>query len=172
MSEKLIYLMSFVLVLAVTGTATADQWTIPVPDANFDDYHVTLHDYVDIVDSAYVALDAWKSHNGGAWIGHDYYWNDPEGPDLPALSGNNILYGSEDLIYQILDEEFIEGGTYTLSVWQGLAWSGYSRAWALHFTGEDYNNNLIQTSGLAPVGSWQQVSLSYTATAGTSRLKT
>jgi len=38
MSKKLFYLMSFVLVLAVTGTASADQWDITVPDAGFDDH--------------------------------------------------------------------------------------------------------------------------------------
>ena len=37
MSTKLIYLMSFVLFLAVTGTASADV-DITVPDADFDDY--------------------------------------------------------------------------------------------------------------------------------------
>ena len=90
---------------------------------------------------------------------------------MPPLSGNNKAYGGEeeqeedDYIYQILDETFIEGGTYTLSVWTGLAWSGYADGWWLYFTGEDYTNNLIEASGSAPVGSWQQVSLVYTATA-------
>jgi hypothetical protein len=36
--------------------------------------------------------------------------DDPEGPDLPALSGNNKAYGNddgtEDYLYQILDETF------------------------------------------------------------------
>ena len=88
---------------------------------------------------------------------------------MPALSGNNKAYGndggSEDYIYQILDETFIEGKTYTLSVWVGQAWDGYENGWGLYFTGEDYTNNLIEASGEAPVGSWQQVSLEYTATA-------
>jgi len=168
MSKKLFYLISFVLVLAVTGTASADhQWDITVGDAGFDDYTLSPHSYIDIADPCYynTVPDPWECLYGEAWIGYDNYWDDPEGPDLPALSGHNIAYGYDDYIYQILDETFIEGGTYTLSVWVGLAWSGYSSAWSLYFTAEDYANNLIQTSGSAPIGSWGQVSLAYTATA-------
>ncbi|MBW2621136.1 MAG: hypothetical protein JRC56_07385, partial [Deltaproteobacteria bacterium] len=158
MSKKLIYLMSFVLVLAVTGTASADH-IITVPDAGFDDHVLNnVGDWIDIADSGYTG--AWKSHSGDTWIAWNYY-----GDDLPALSGNNTAYGYEDYIYQILDETFIEGTTYTLSVWAGQAWSGYADGWWLYFTGEDYTNNLIEASGNGPVGSWGQVSLVYTATA-------
>ena len=166
MCRKLICLASFVLVLAVMGTASADQRTITVPDAGFDDHVLNnVGDWLYIGDSSYTG--AWKSlfTENGAWIDYDYYAADG---DLPALSGNNKAYGTysaEDYIYQILDETFIEGATYTLSVWTGLAWSGYDDYWSLYFTGEDYTNNLIETSGSAPVGSWQQVSLVYTATA-------
>jgi hypothetical protein len=148
------------------GTASADQRTITVPDAGFDDHVLNnVGDWLYIGDSSYTG--AWKSlfTENGAWIDYDYYAADG---DLPALSGNNKAYGTfsaEDYIYQILDETFIEGATYTLSVWTGLAWSGYDDYWSLYFTGEDYTNNLIETSGSAPVGSWQQVSLVYTATA-------
>ncbi|MCK4293917.1 MAG: hypothetical protein KAY65_12020, partial [Planctomycetes bacterium] len=116
-------------------------------------------DWIDIADISYTG--AWKSHSGDAWIDYGYYEADG---DLPALSGNNKAYGYEDYIYQILDETFIEGETYTLSVWVGQAWEGYENGWRLYFTGEDYTNNLIEASGDAPVGSWQQVSLVYTAT--------
>ena len=166
MCRKLICLASFVLVLAVMGTASADQRTITVPDAGFDDHVLNnVGDWLYIGDSSYTG--AWKSlfTENGAWIDYDYYAADG---DLPALSGNNKAYGTysaEDYIYQILDETFIEGATYTLSVWTGLAWSGYDDYWSLYFTGEDYTNNLIETSGSAPVGYWQQVSLVYTATA-------
>ena len=166
MCRKLICLASFVLVLAAMGTASADQRTITVPDAGFDDHVLNnVGDWLYIGDSSYTG--AWKSlfTENGAWIDYDYYAADG---DLPALSGNNKAYGTfsaEDYIYQILDETFIEGATYTLSVWTGLAWSGYDDYWSLYFTGEDYTNNLIETSGSAPVGSWQQVSLVYTATA-------
>jgi hypothetical protein len=166
MSKKLLYLMSFVLVLAMTGTASADQWDITVPDAGFDE-HVLDNpgDWIYIGDEAYTG--AWQSlfAENGAWIDYNYYASDG---DLPALSGNLKAYGTytaDDYIYQILDETFIEGGTYTLSVWVGIAWSGYDDYWSLYFTGEDHANNLSETSGSAQVGSWGQVSLVYTATA-------
>ena len=37
MCKKLIYLMSFVLVLAVTGTASADQLAITIDNPGFED---------------------------------------------------------------------------------------------------------------------------------------
>jgi len=167
MSKKLIYLVSFVLVLAVTGTASADLWDITVPDAGFDDHVLNnVGDWIYIGDSGYTG--AWKSDYGpgGAYIDY-HYWDG----DLPALSGNFKAYPSDaetfDYIYQILDETFIEGGTYTLSVWVGNAWpgEGYADGWRLYFTGEDYKINLIEANGLALLGDWEQVSLVYTATA-------
>jgi len=141
---------------------------VTVPDAGFDDQELVPGGYLGIADVAYTG--AWKSHvgEGGAWVDNRYYIDDGEGPDLPPLSGNNKVYGGDDepdYIYQILDETFIEGQTYTLSVWTGLAWSGYTDGWWLYLTTEDYTNNLIEASGVAPVGSWRQVSLAYTATA-------
>ena len=134
---------------------------IAIPDAGFDDHVLTnVGDWIDIADSSYTG--AWKSHSGDAWIDYGYYAGDG---DLPALSGNNKVYGYDDYIYQILDETFIEGVTYTLNVWVGQAWSDYADGWWLYFTGEDYTNNLIEASGNAPVASWGQVSLVYTATA-------
>ena len=138
--------------------------TIPVPDAGFDDHVLSEGGYVYIGDDSYTG--AWKSHaSAGAWLDYGYYASDG---DLPALSGNNKVYGSEDstedYIYQILDETFIEGATYTLSVWVGQPWDGYANGWWLYFTGEDYTNNLIETGGSA-ASSWEQVSLVYTATA-------
>jgi len=142
---------------------TAVQRDITVPDAGFEDHVLT-----DEGDWFYLADDtitAWKSvaGTGGAWIGWNYY-----GVWL-AFNGNNKVYGyyetDNDYIYQILDETFIEGKTYTLSVWVGLGWSGYDDGWWLYFTGEDYTNELVQASGSAPVFSWKQVSLVYTATA-------
>ncbi|MHC4329664.1 MAG: hypothetical protein ACYSWW_16245, partial [Planctomycetota bacterium] len=124
MFRELIYLMSFVLVLALTGTASAGQWEIPVPDAGFDDHVLNnVGDWIYVSDAAYTGT--WKSAGGDAWIDYGYYAGDI---DLPALSGNNKLYPYEsnpDYVYQILDETFIEGATYTLSVWLGIAWSGY-----------------------------------------------
>jgi len=90
---------------------------------------------------------------------------------LPGRSGEFKAYASDgetfDYIYQILDETFVEGRTYTLSVWVGNAWprQGYADGWGLYFTGEDYKINLIEVHGLALLGDWEQISLVYTATA-------
>jgi len=90
---------------------------------------------------------------------------------MPARSGNFKAYPSDadafDYIYQILDETFIEGGTYTLSVWVGNAWpgQGYAEGWSLYFTAEDYTINLIEANGLALSADWEQISLVYIATA-------
>jgi hypothetical protein len=165
MKKSLIFVtMGFVVALCIPlSPVTAVQRDITVPDAGFEDHVLT-----DESDWFYLADDtitAWKSvaGTGGAWIGWDYYsvW--------PAFNGNNKVYGyyetDNDYIYQILDETFIEDKTYTLSVWVGSGWSGYDVGWWLYFTGEDYTDELVQASGSAPVFSWQQVSLVYTATA-------
>jgi len=151
---------TFLTVVAVLFalSASAGAVGITVPDAGFDDHVLAEGGYEDIAAGSYTG--AWSCDAGDAWIGYGYY-----GDELPALSGNNIAFGYEDYIYQILDETFIEDITYTLSVWTGQAWDGYDRDWWLYFTGEDYENNLIEASGLAPVGSWGEVSLPYTATA-------
>ncbi len=86
-----------------------------------------------------------------------------QNPD-PFFSSKSQLRLRLQGVYQILDETFVEGAEYTLSVWLGIAWDGYEDQWSLYFTGEDYANNLSEASGSAPVGSWQQVSLVYTAT--------
>jgi len=135
---------------------------ITVPDAGFDAHELTFGDYIYISDAAYTG--AWKPDVvEGAYVDYGYWSADG---DLPARSGNNKIYGGDvpDYIYQILDETFVEGKTYTLSVWVGQPWTGYGRAWSLYFTGEDYKNNLIEASGAAP-NTWRQVSLVYTATA-------
>jgi hypothetical protein len=171
MKKSLIYaIVGFVTVvcLPVRPTSANDQQLITVPDAGFDDHVLNnLGDYIYIGDSSYTG--AWKNDYGpddGAWI--DYrYWDD----DLPARSGNFKAYPSDgttfDYIYQILDETFTEGATYTLSVWVGNAWpgEGYADGWGLYFTGEDYKTNLAEAHGLALSGDWEQVSLVYTATA-------
>ncbi|UCF13915.1 MAG: hypothetical protein JSW59_10920 [Phycisphaerales bacterium] len=170
MSKELNYLMSFVLVLAVTGIASADQWEITVPDAGFDDHVLSnVGDYIYIGEAGYTG--AWKSDVGQAWIDYMYWRSEGDIDDLVARSGDFKAYPSDgeafDYIYQILDETFIEGGTYTLSVWVGNAWpaSGYADGWGLYFTAEDYSINLIEAHGLALSGDWEQISLVYTATA-------
>ena len=167
MSTKLSYFMSIVIVLTLTGFVQAEL--IPIPDAGFDDQVLSAGGYAYIGDGAWDGeLDypgPWQSSGGDAWIDNGYYAADV---DLPAVSGDNKLYGNDgvaDQIYQILDATFIEGATYVLSVQTGIAWSGYDDAWSLYFTGEDPNTNIAEASGNATVGAWQEVSLVYTATA-------
>jgi len=141
----------------------ADQWQVVVPDAGFDDHVLAnVGDWISISDVDYTG--PWESP-GSAWIDRLYWASEGWTEDLPAKSGNNKAYGDYDYLYQILDERFIEGGTYTLTVWVGQAWIGYDDNYSLCFTGEDYTNNLIEKHGYATVEDWGLESLSYTATA-------
>ncbi|GAI96992.1 unnamed protein product, partial [marine sediment metagenome] len=133
---------------------------IIIPDAGFDDHVLSVGGYIYLDDSSYTG--SWQSDSGWAWVDYMYY---QDGLELEALSGNQKVYGGESYIFQILDETFIPGATYTLSVWTGLLWSGEADGWWLYFTGEDYTDDLIETSGSAPVGDWEQASLMYTAAA-------
>ncbi|MCP4608445.1 MAG: hypothetical protein GY845_07010 [Planctomycetes bacterium] len=165
MNKSLIYLaIGLIVVLSLPlSPVTAGQNDIFVPDAGFEDH--VLNDEADWFYIADDTTNAWKSvaGTGGAWIGWNYYgfWL--------AYNGNNKAYGyyetDNDYIYQILEETFIEGKIYTLSVWVGAGWSGYPDGWWLYFTGEDYTNELAQASGNAPFSTWKQVSCVYTATA-------
>jgi len=161
------------LVFAIIGfsaavflpVSSATALDIIVPDAGFDDHVLNnLGDYVYIGGADYTG--AWRSDVGIAYIDY-HYWDG----DMPARSGDLKAYPSDagafDYIYQILDETFTEGVTYTLSVWVGNAWpgEGYADGWGLYFTGENYNVNLIEAHGLALSGDWEQISLDYTATA-------
>ena len=148
------------MVLAL-GTS-AGAWEITVPDASFEDHVLAEGGYVDIADAGYTG--AWSCAAGDAWVDYGYWRADGWPEDLYAHSGNNKAYGYEDFIYQILDETFIEGLTYTFSVWVGQPWEGDPTGWSLYFTGGDYTNNLIEASGTAGL-SWGQVSLQYTAIA-------
>ncbi len=171
MKKSLIYaIVGFVTAMCLPfSPASADDQLITIPDAGFDDHVLAVGDWVYIGEGPYAETSdytgPWQSAGGDTYIDNSYWAADV---DLPALSGDNKLYGYEEIegyIYQILDEQFVEGQTYTLSVWVGLAWEGYDDYWSLYFTAEDHSNDLIEVSGNAPVGSWEQVSLVYTATA-------
>jgi hypothetical protein len=107
---------------------------------------------------------AWSCDAGDSWVDYGYWRADGYLEDLYAHSGNNKAYAYEDYIYQILDETYVEGLTYTLSAWVGQPWEGYASGWWLYLTGEDYTDELSEASGEAPLD-WQQVSVSFTATA-------
>ncbi|MGB2866719.1 MAG: hypothetical protein WBC05_25535 [Sedimentisphaerales bacterium] len=170
MKKSLIYAITgFVIAMCLPfSPVSANDQLITVPDAGFEDHVLNnVGGWIYIGDSSYTG--AWKNDYGpgdGAYIDY-HYWDG----DLPARSGNFKAYPSDaetfDYIYQILDETFIEGATYTLCVWVGNAWpaEGYADGWRLYFTGEDYKINLIEAHGLALLGDWEQVSLVYTATA-------
>jgi len=171
MNKSLIYaIVGFVTAMCLSfSAASAEDQLITVPDAGFDEHVLAVGNWVYIGDGPYAESSdytgPWQSGGGDTYIDNSYWAADI---DLPALSGDNKLYGYEEVegyIYQILDEQFVEGQTYTLNVWVGLAWEGYDDYWSLYFTAEDHSNNLIELSGNAPVGSWEQVSLVYTATA-------
>ena len=148
----------------------AGEQMIPVPDAGFDEHTLTPGGYVHLSDAAYTG--PWKGDVvDGAFVDYGYWEAQGYPEDLPGRSGNNKAYPSDaatfDYIYQILDETFIKGATYTLSVWVGNSWpeQGYVDGWGLYFTGEDYKINLIETHGLALSTNWEQISLVYIATA-------
>jgi len=151
--------------------AMAGEQMIPVPDAGFDNHVLkNVGDWIYIGNPAYTG--SWKSDVvDGAYVDYGYWRAQGSPEDLLARSGNNKVYPSNattfDYVYQILDETFIEGATYTLSVWVGNAWpeQGYADGWGLYFTGEDYKVNLIEAHGLALSSNWEQISVAYTATA-------
>jgi hypothetical protein len=68
----LVYLMSFVLVLAVTGTASADQQAITVPDAGFDDHVLAEGDWVYIGEGPYAETSDYtgKTISTRFWTRH------------------------------------------------------------------------------------------------------
>jgi hypothetical protein len=172
MKKSLIYaIVVFVTIvyLPVLPASANDQQLITVPDAGFDDHILAVGDWVYIGDGPYAETSdytgPWQSAGGDAYIDNGYWAADI---DLPALSGNNKLYGYEeieDYVYQILDEKYVEGATYTLNVWIGEAWEGYDDSWSLYFTGDDYTDELASISGNGPIGEWGQATLVYTATA-------
>ncbi len=168
MWNKVLLFVSLAMALSLAGPVSADE-EIMIPDAGFDDQVLSVGGYTYVGEGPYDDEDSdypgpWQSSGGDAWIDHSYYAGDG---DLPAASGDNKVYGyeeNEDSVYQILGETWIEGATYTLSCYEGSAWSDYDDGWWLYFTGEDYDQNLAEASGNGPVGEWQQVSLVYTAT--------
>ncbi|MHC4120443.1 MAG: PA14 domain-containing protein [Planctomycetota bacterium] len=162
MSKELIYLMSFVLVLAVTGSASADQWEITIPDAGFEDHVLAKDGNLDVADPSYTG--AWESQSALAWVDYLYWAANGWPEDLPAHGGNNKMYPFLDNVYQILDETYIEGGTYTLKAWICQPWEGYASGWRLYLTGDDHENELAQASGTSALV-WEQISLTFTATA-------
>lgn len=170
MCKRVLFSVSLLLTVSYLASP-APGAEVFVPDASFEDHALNNEgDYVYIGDPGYTG--AWKNEAGPEAAYVDYrYWLAQGDTDLPARTGELKAYPSDagafDSIYQILDETFIEGASYTLSVWVGNAWpgQGYADGWGLYFTGEDYKVNLAGAHGLALLADWEQISLVYTATA-------
>jgi hypothetical protein len=127
MSKELICLMFFVLLLAVTGTASADQQIISINNPGFED--------------PVLAEDDWTWLDVPGWT-----WVDGEGPGIwhvtsadfdpvVAPEGQNVLYtenavGDAGGVAQVLTETFAANTDYTLTVEVGNSnyyyFSGYS----------------------------------------------
>ena len=154
--------------LLPVSLATAAEVDIIVLDPSFEETPALGQGaYIYLVDYT----GPWMSDLGnGAFIVSSYY-----GGDLPAHSGSHKVHTTDpettpirfDHIYQILDETFVEGRTYTLRVWveNYRAGTGVVDDWGLFFTAEDYTINLAEAHGLAVLPDWEQISLEYTATA-------
>jgi len=133
MSKKLIHLMSLVLVLALTATASPDQITITIENPGFEDPVLTEDDWTwgDIPGWTLVGGDVTGIEGSGVW-------NTTSADFDPVLApeGQNVLYteylpeGIAKGAAQVLTEKFAADTTYTLTVEIGNSWyyyfSGYS----------------------------------------------
>jgi hypothetical protein len=108
-------------------SAKAAPQAIAVPDPSFEIPVLGYGKYKDISSGTYYG--PWECVSGDAWIDYGYWRANGYPEDLYAHSGNNKAYAYEDYIYQILNETFIEGKTYTFSVWVGQPWVGYASGW-------------------------------------------
>ncbi len=127
MSRELICLTSFALVLAVAGTAPADQVAIKINNPGFED--------------PILAADGWTWLEivGWTWIGGEGpgVWNVTSADFDPVLApeGQNVLYtenavGDVGGVAQVLTETFAANSDYMLTVEIGNSnyyyFSGYS----------------------------------------------
>jgi len=128
MCRKLICLTSFVLLLAVIGTASAEQQTITIDNPGFEDPVLDEDGYT------WLDIPGWTQVGGeGAGV-----WNvtlsdfDP----VVAPEGQNVLYtefaptGVANGVAQVLTETFAANTDYTLTAEVGNSyyyyWAGYS----------------------------------------------
>jgi hypothetical protein len=128
MSKELICLMFFVLLLAVTGTASADQQIISINNPGFED--------------PVLAEDDWTWLDVPGWT-----WVDGEGPGIwhvtsadfdpvVAPEGQNVLYtenavGDAGGVAQVLTETFAADTDYTLTVEVGNSYYYYNGGYSV-----------------------------------------
>ena len=122
MSKKLIYLMSLVLVLAVMGTALADQQAITIENPGFEDPVLAEDDWT------WIDVPGWTPVGGEA----PGIWNVTLSDFDPVIApeGENVLYtenavGDGAGVTQILTESFAADTDYTLTADVGNSWSYY-----------------------------------------------
>jgi len=127
--------MSFVLLLAVTGIASADQITITIDNPSFEDPVLAEDDYTWGGD---VPVPGWTLVGGATDIEGSGVWNVTSADFDPVLApeGENVLYteylpeGIAKGVAQVLTETFAANTDYTLTVEVGNSYyyyfSGYS----------------------------------------------
>jgi len=114
MSKKLFCLVSFVLVLAVTGTASAGQLTITIDNPGFEDPVLAEDDWT------WLDTPGWIP--GWTWVGGEGpgIWNVTSADFDPVVApeGQNVLYtenavGDAGGVAQVLTETFAANTDYT-----------------------------------------------------------
>jgi len=128
MSKKLIYLMSFVLVLVVTGTATPDQRTITIVNPGFEDPVLAEDGYT------WLDVPGWTQVGGegpGIW-----HVTSADFDPVVAPEGQNVLYtenavGDAGGVAQVLTETFAANTDYTLTAEVGNSWYYYNGGYSV-----------------------------------------
>ena len=128
MSKKLIYLMSFVLVLVVTGTATPDQRTITIVNPGFEDPVLAEDGYT------WLDVPGWTQVGGegpGIW-----HVTSADFDPVVAPEGQNVLYtenavGDAGGVAQVLTETFAADTDYTLTVEVGNSYYYYNGGYSV-----------------------------------------
>ncbi len=127
MRKKLIYFVSFVFVLTVTVTASAELLDIPVTNAGFEDPVLAEDDWT------WVDVPGWTPVGGeapGVW-----HVTSTDFDPVVAPEGQNVLYtenavGDGAGVAQVLTETFAANTNYTLAVEVGNSYyyyfAGYS----------------------------------------------
>ena len=125
--------MSFVLLLAVTGTASADEQAITIDNPGFEDPVLDEDDYTwgDVPGWTLVGGEATGIEGSGVWNVTSSDFNPGIAPE-----GENVLFteylpeGIAKGVAQVLTETFAADTDYTLTVEIGNSWyyyfSGYS----------------------------------------------
>jgi len=128
MTKELIYLMSFVLVLAVAGTASADLQSITIVNPGFEDPVLAEDDWT------------WLDVPGWTWVGGEgpgvWHVTSADFDPVVAPEGQNVLYtenavGDAGGVAQVLTETFAADTDYTLTVEVGNSYYYYNGGYSV-----------------------------------------